>query len=430
MTPLPDWHDLARDAFAAGLAAGHPRDVTMAAMAGLADPPSCVIAIGKAGAAMAQAVRDVGCNAPGIVVTHDEGFAAIDGMRCFASAHPVPDKRGLDAGAAIAELAAGLGADDHLLLLISGGGSALVPAPAEGITLADKQALNAALLASGMDIHAMNAVRRLFSRLKGGRLARLAAPARITQFLLSDVPGDRLESIASGPAVADPVDLDRALTLIADNRLDQLDFVKKMVARIHTGTADLPVRAGHVSVSRVKSHLLASNDLCRAAVSGCLSTAFPKAAQCALPPLAGDAAGLARELARTLAHDLAHRSDGDDVWSVTGGETVVTLDDTAGKGGRAQEMVLAFACEMHRLAADAPARWLALVGGTDGRDGPTDAAGAIIGSDDPFDLAAATAALAMHDSYPYLAARGQLLPATPTGTNLGDIALFLTSREQ
>ena len=241
MTPLPDWHDLARDAFAAGFAAGHPRDVTMAAMAGLADPPSCVIAIGKAGAAMAQAVRDVGCNAPGIVVTHDEGFAAIDGMRCFASAHPVPDERGLDAGAAIAELAAGLGVDDHLLLLISGGDSALVPAPAEGITLADKQALNAALLASGMDIHAMNAVRRLFSRLKGGRLARLAAPARITQFLLSDVPGDRLESIASGPAVADPVDLDRVLALIADNRLDQLDFVKKMMARIHTGTADLPV---------------------------------------------------------------------------------------------------------------------------------------------------------------------------------------------
>ena len=170
MTRSLAWPDLAGEAFAAGLAAGHPHDVTMAAMAALDAPPSHVIAIGKAGAAMAQAVRDAGCNAPGIVVTHDEGFAEIDGMRCFASAHPVPDARGMDAAAALAEMAAALGADDHLLLLISGGGSALVPSPADGVTLADKQALNAALLASGMDIHAMNSVRRLFSRLGSLRL--------------------------------------------------------------------------------------------------------------------------------------------------------------------------------------------------------------------------------------------------------------------
>ena len=98
------------------------------------------------------------------------------------------------------DLASGLSVDDHLLLLVSGGGSALLPAPADGMTLADKQALNEALLASGLDIHDMNVVRRLFSKLKGGRLARIAAPAAVTQFLLSDVPGDRLESIASGPA--------------------------------------------------------------------------------------------------------------------------------------------------------------------------------------------------------------------------------------
>ena len=117
-------------------------------------------------------------------------------------------------------------------------------------------------------------------------------------------------------------------------------------------------------------------------------------------------------------------------WGVTGGETVVTLDAESGKGGRAQEMVLAFASEMHRLGSAAPRHWLALVGGTDGRDGPTDAAGAMIGSADLFDADAAEAALARHDSYPYLAARGQLLPAMPTGTNLGDIAVFLAAEEE
>ena len=426
MTRSPAWADLAGEAFAAGLAAGHPRDVTMAAMATLDAPPSHVIAIGKAGAAMAGAVRDAGCNAPGIVVTHDEGFAEIDGMRCFASAHPVPDARGMDAAAALAEMAAALGAEDHLLLLISGGGSALLPAPADGVTLADKQALNAALLASGMDIHAMNAVRRLFSRLKGGRLARLAAPARVTQFLLSDVPGDRLESIASGPAVADPVALEQALALIGDHRLDRLDFVAAMVARIRAGTADLPLRDGDPALARVETRLLASNDLCRAAVSARLAAALPAAQQIDLPPLAGDAAGLARQLAAMLAQ---RGRDGMN-WGVTGGETVVTLDAESGKGGRAQEMVLAFASEMHRLGSAAPHHWLALVGGTDGRDGPTDAAGAMIGSADLFDADAAEAALARHDSYPYLAARGQLLPAMPTGTNLGDIAVFLAAEEE
>ena len=167
------------------------------------------------------------------------------------------------------------------MLLISGGGSALVPAPADGVTLADKQALNAALLASGMDIHAMNAVRRLFSRLKGGRLARLAAPARVTQFLLSDVPGDRLESIASGPAVADPVALEQALALIGDHRLDRLDFVAAMVARIRAGTADLPLRDGDPALARVETCLLASNDLCRAAVSARLAAALPAATKAA-----------------------------------------------------------------------------------------------------------------------------------------------------
>ena len=156
--PLYSWHAAARAAFTGALEAGHPRAVTTQAMTQLDDAPTYIIAIGKAAAAMAQAVRDTGCTAPGIVVTHDEGFAEIDNMRCFASAHPVPDARGLAASEAVIRAANELGADDHLLLLISGGGSALLPAPTDGVTLEDKMALNAALLASGLDIHAMNAV--------------------------------------------------------------------------------------------------------------------------------------------------------------------------------------------------------------------------------------------------------------------------------
>ena len=426
--PLSSWHAAARAAFTGALEAGHPRAVTTQAMARLDDAPTYIIAIGKAAAAMAQAVRDTGCTAPGIVVTHDEGFAEIDNMRCFASAHPVPDARGLAASEAVIRAANELGADDHLLLLISGGGSALLPAPTDGVTLEDKMALNAALLASGLDIHAMNAVRRLFSRLKGGRLARLAAPARITQFLLSDVPGDRLESIASGPAVCDPVPLEQVLVMIADHALDRLDVVARMVARIAEGTADLPLREGDPALRLVDTHLLASNDLCRTAATTSLAAHFADAARLDLPDLAGDAATLARSLARSLAHHVSDTSSPDRMlFGVTGGETTVKLDKMSGKGGRAQEMVLAFADEMHRLGAEAPPRWLVLVGGTDGRDGPTDSAGAMIGAADPFDATAAARALQNHDSYTYLAAHDQLLEAMPTGTNLGDIAIFLTA---
>ena len=422
--PLSSWHAAAPAAFTGALEAGHPRAVTTQAVAQLDDAPTYIIAIGKAAAAMAQAVRDSGCTAPGIVVTHDEGFAEIDNMRCFASAHPVPDARGLAASEAVIRAANELGADDHLLLLISGGGSALLPAPTDGVTLKDKMALNAALLASGLDIHAMNAVRRLFSRLKGGRLARLAAPARITQFLLSDVPGDRLESIASGPAVCDPVPLEQVLVMIADHALDRLDVVARMVARIAEGTADLPLREGDPALRLVNSHLLASNDLCRAAATTRLAAHFADAARLDLPDLAGDAA----TLARSLAHHVSDTSSPDRMlFGVTGGETTVKLHKMLGKGGRAQEMVLAFADEMHRLGTEAPPRWLVLVGGTDGRDGPTDSAGAMIGAADSFDAAAAARALQNNDSYTYLAAHDQLLEAIPTGTNLGDIAIFLTA---
>lgn len=417
------WEDVARRAFDAALLAGNPVAVTRAAMRHVARPPTAVIAVGKAAVGMARAVREAGCDAPGIIVTTDENVAEIDGMRSFASAHPVPDERGLAAAKAVMEMAASLGEDDHLLLLISGGGSALLPAPADGMALADKQALNEALLASGLDIHDMNAVRRLFSMLKGGRLARLASPARITQFLLSDVPGDRFESIASGPATADPVPLDEALALIRNAGLDRLAFVEERMRLIESGAADLPVRPDDPVMKTVTTHLLASNDLCRDAARGSMGVAVGGMQEIQLPPLSGEAA----DCARMLAHRLVDASSSSAVWGVTGGETTVRLGNAPGAGGRAQEMGVAFAAEMYRLA---PGRgWAALIGGTDGRDGPTDAAGAVITSAHPFDSAGAGAALAGHDCYPFLKDMGALLTVPPTGTNLGDIAVFIVGGE-
>ena len=423
MTPVMAWDDQLRSAFDAALAAGHPAAVTHAAMRRLTVDPTAIIAIGKAGASMAGAVREAGCDAPGLIVTTDESHADIDGMQTFASAHPVPDARGVVASAAVTRFASSLGEDDHLLLLISGGGSALLPAPANGFDLADKQALNEALLASGLDIHDMNAIRRLFSSLKGGRLARLAAPARITQFLLSDVPGDRLESIASGPAIADPVPLDDTLVLMADHGLDRLEFVKVGLARIKDGSADLPVRPGDPVMANVTSHLLASNDLCRAAARTALAENMTGLRELDLPPLVGEAA----ECARVLADRLVAAATGTGVWGVTGGETTVQLGDGGGVGGRAQEMGVAFATAMHEMAPHR--RWSALIGGTDGRDGPTDAAGALITSEHGFDTDAAAIALARHDSHPFLESCGALLRVAPTGTNLGDIAIFIIGGE-
>ena len=421
--PVAVWSGQARGAFDAALAAGHPGAVTLAAMQRLESPPTAIIAIGKAAASMAGAVREAGCSAPGIIVTTDESYVDIDGMTSFASAHPVPDERGLAASAAVSALAAQLGEDDHLLLLISGGGSALLPAPADGISLDDKKALNEALLASGLDIHDMNAVRRLFSALKGGRLARLAAPARITQFLLSDVPGDRFESIASGPAIADPVPLVDTLELIRANGLDRLDFVAAHLARIAEGGADLPVRPGDPVMANVTSQLLASNDLCRAAARGALAGDMDGLREIDLQPLTGEAA----DCARLLAHQLVAGSGATGVWGVTGGETTVQLGAGTGLGGRAQEMGVAFASAMYELAPSC--RWAALIAGTDGRDGPTDAAGALITSEHEFDINAAAAALAAHDSHPFLDSCNSLLRVAPTGTNLGDIAIFIVGGE-
>ena len=415
------------DGFSAAIAAGDPGQITKDAYLELDQPPSHVIAVGKAAVAMVEAVSNCGYVGGGIVITTDENHRHIDGFNCIASAHPVPDQRGLDAANAVESLVSGLGEAHHLLLLISGGGSALLPAPASGISLTQKIALNDMLLASGLDIHGMNVVRRLFSRLKGGQLARLAAPARITQFLLSDVLGDAPESIASGPAVADPVPLNDAVTLIQTQKFDQLDFVMPHVEAIIANDVVGPVRPGDPILNRVTTRILASNALCRQAAASYVQSVMPQLRCLDAPDLDGEASEMARRLAALVIEQ--HKQSGSlarPFGFVTGGETTVTLERTnPGKGGRSQELALAFALTMRNAGLSAPKRWAILAAGTDGRDGPTDAAGGVITSEQVFDQTAANAALLRHNSYDYLRAHDQLLTIGATGTNLADLVLVI-----
>ena len=415
------------DGFSAALAAGIPDQITQEAYLELDQPPSHVIALGKAAGAMAKAVRDCGYEGTGIVITTDENHRHIDGFNCIASAHPVPDRRGLNAANAVESLVSGLGETDHLLLLISGGGSALLPAPASGISLTQKIALNDVLLASGLDIHAMNVVRRLFSRLKGGQLARLAAPARITQFLLSDVPGDAPESIASGLAVADPVPLNDALELIRTQKLDRLDFVMPHLESIIANDVAGPVRPGDPILDRVTTRILASNAQCREAAVSYVQSVMPQLRCVDVPDLDGEASEMARRLAALVIQQHKQNvSRARPFGFVTGGETTVTLEIfNRGKGGRSQELALAFALAIRDAGSVAPQRWAILAAGTDGRDGPTDAAGGVITSEQAFDHAAARAALSGHTSYDYLRARNQLLKIGATGTNLADLVIVI-----
>jgi glycerate 2-kinase len=413
--------------FSAALAAGVPDQITKDAYLELDQPPSHVIALGKAAGAMADAVRNCGYDGAGLVITNDENHRHIDGFNCIASSHPIPDKRGLDAANAVEALVSGLGETNHLLLLISGGGSALLPAPASGISLTQKIALNDLLLASGLDIHSMNIVRRLFSRLKGGQLARLAAPARVTQFLLSDVPGDVPESIASGPAVADPVTIDDALKLIRANKLDKLNFVMPHLDAIIAGDLAGPVRPGDPVLDRVTTRILASNAQCREAAAVYLQSALPQLDYINAPDLDGEATEMGHRLALlVIEQHKRNKNIARPYGLVAGGETTVTLDmSNPGKGGRSQELTLAFALAMWDAGLAAPQRWAILAAGTDGRDGPTDAAGGIITSEQGFDRAAASAALLAHASYDYLQAHDQLMIIGATGTNLADLVLVI-----
>lgn len=401
----------------AGVAAADPRRAVTDA---LADPALrarlrpgpggalVIVAVGKAARAMAAAAQRVLDPARVIVVTNAGNDAALPGAEVLTAGHPVPDAGGAAAAERVIALAQGLGAGDRLLALISGGGSAMLPAPAEGLGLADKAAVNRLLLASGADIVTTNLVRQQVSRLKGGGLLRMAAPAPVTALILSDVIGDDLRAIASGPTVA-------PIGSRADARavLHQLGLWDRLPAPVRRHLdAPLPP-ADAADLPAPENRLVGSNAISLAAMAA--AGAVPVD-----PPLTGDVAcAAARVIAAAQAVPPGRAL-------AFGGETTVRVTG-AGLGGRNQELALRVA--MLAEAAGLAGPWVFLAGGSDGRDGPTNAAGGVVDGGSLARMRAAgvdpAALLAANDSHAALAAAADLVLTGATGTNVADLAVFL-----
>ena len=406
-----------RSAFRAAIDQADPEAAVarhMTALSHNANGRVIVIAAGKAAPAMLRgAMAHLGQDIEALCVTHKENQDRIENIPFFNSGHPIPDDVGLDATQKITEVLAGTTADDQVIALISGGASALLPAPAQGISLADKQALNAALLASGLDIVEMNMIRQQVSTLKGGGLLRQAAPAPVSAYILSDVVGDDLRAIASGPTVA-PLGTKTS----ARDRLQQVGVWDTLPTSIQTHLQGPDVNDDLPNASNT---LVGSNPQSVEAAAAHLRSDFNVIA--IDEPLVGDVGTAAETIIAALDNHLPVSAATAIVW---GGETTVQLRGD-GRGGRNQEMALLVAQHLNARNPSQTVHFLS--GGTDGRDGPTDAAGAIVDAgtwpritDADLDPAAL---LANNDSYAALQASGDLLITGATGTNVADIQILM-----
>ena len=381
--------------FQAGVQAADPFAAVTGALDDI-DTPALIIAVGKAARLMAQAALARFAGVQCLVVTNYENAAPLEGATVMAAGHPVPDENG--AAAAKAVIAALHSADGPVLALISGGGSALLPAPAGALSLADKAKVNDLLLASGQDIVAMNLVRQQLSDLKGGGFLRHAAPQPVTALILSDVIGDDLSAIASGPTVGPIGSASDAIALLKKEALwEKLpDAVR---AHLQEAKAPLPL-------PEANNRLVGSNSKSLSA----MADAAPDA-HAILTPVVGDVADAAKFICDQAVI-------GTTVW---GGETTVVLRGS-GRGGRNQELAL-------RIALEAQSRewtdWTCLQGGSDGRDGPTDAAGGLVDHDTLGKIPDFAELLANNDSYAALLAAGDLLMTDATGTNVADLGVMI-----
>ena len=378
-----------------------------------------VVGAGKAGASMAAAVeRVLGRRiTAGLVNVKDGHTAKLRHIELNECGHPVPDSRGVDGAERIAALAASAEEDDLVLCLISGGASALLPAPAPPITLEEKQSVTRLLLACGANIHEINAVRKHISRIKGGQLARLAAPATVESLLLSDVIGDDLDVIGSGPTAPDASTFGDVATIL--DKYTITDRVPSSVRkRIAEAEPETP-KPGDPLFRAVRNTVIGSNRLA-------LDAAARHAQELGYRTLvlASEIEGETREVARmhaAIARQIVRASQPvrAPACIITGGETTVTIKGD-GLGGRNQEFVLAAAIDI--------AGWPGTVvfsGGTDGSDGPTDAAGAIADGDTFRRNPEARRFLDVNDSYHYFEGLGDLVKTGPTNTNVMDVRLIL-----
>lgn len=380
-----------------------------------AKPPGRVVVVGagKASARMAEAVEAVWGPCEGLVITRYGHGRPCAGIEIVEAAHPVPDQAGFAATARMLDLLRGLGPDDFVLALISGGASALLVQPVAGVSLAEKQAVNAALLASGAPISAMNIVRKHLSRVKGGQLAAAAFPARLLCLMISDVPGDDPALIGSGPTVGDGSTPAEALALLARYAVPVAPAIRRA---LETGSGVVP--PGDRRLSRTENHLYAAPAQSLAAAAD-----MARSAGCRVE-MRGDAlegeardealvqAALALRLQATL------RPGAAPVLVLSGGELTVTRRGD-GIGGPNAEFCLALA-----LALNGAAGIHAIACDTDGVDGAAEVAGALIGPATPAGPDA-VAALARNDAHGYFGRTGGQVVTGPTLTNVNDFRAIL-----
>ncbi|MDZ5450269.1 glycerate kinase [Labrys sp. ZIDIC5] len=383
-----------------------------------------VVGAGKAAAAMAKALEDT-WDGPlqGVVVTRYGHAVPCQRITVIEAAHPVPDLNGVKAAARMLALVEGAGEDDLVIALISGGGSALLSLPADGLLLSDKQAINKALLKSGAPIDEMNCVRKHLSAIKGGRLAAAAFPARVVSLVISDVPGDDLAAIASGPTVADPTSFADARAILVRYGIDG---PAPVIAHLEAALEETP-KPGDPRLARCETHLIASpqQSLLAAAAVARKAGITPIILGDSLEGEARDVgivmAGIARQVAQ---HGQPAAAP---CVLISGGETTVTVRGT-GRGGRNVEYLLSLAVKLggqrgiHALAGD-----------TDGVDGAEEVAGAVI---DPTSLARARAAgldpiasLDNNDAHTLFQALGDQIVTGPTLTNVNDFRAVLVLSE-
>lgn len=414
---------LLKQMFEAAIAAAAPDQLIPHS---LPPPPrgrTVVVGAGKAAASMARAVdAHWPADRPlsGLVVTrYGHGVGTLPRIEVVEASHPVPDAAGQRAASRILALVQGLGPDDLVLCLISGGGSALLSLPGDGVSLADKQAINRALLRSGAGIHDMNCVRKHLSAIKGGRLAAAAAPAPLVTLVISDVPGDDPSVIASGPTVPDATTLADACAILARFGIEVPGSIR---ARLADPAAETP-KPGDAAFLHTATHVIATPQ-------ASLEAAAAVARAAGVTPLIlgdaieGEAAEVGRVMAGIARQVSLHRQPAPPPCVlISGGETTVTVRGR-GRGGRNVEFLLSLAIELAGRRGV-----FALAGDTDGVDGAEEVAGAIVAPDTLARAAARgigpRASLADNDGHGFFAALGDQVITGPTLTNVNDFRAIL-----
>lgn len=392
-------------------------------------PKIHLVAFGKAACPMVKsALACIPANLLGraIAVTNYENVTSIEGVNVIGASHPLPDESGYYAAKECADIAKCASEGELVLVLVSGGGSALIPYPVEPVSLAEKIRTTDLLLASGADINQVNCVRKHLSQLKGGGLAKLAAPADMYALILSDVIGDDLSVIASGPTVPDETTYSEAIDILKAKDIWQ-QIPESARHHLEIGqdgkVAETP-KPNDPIFTKSRYTLIGSNSI---SINAIMASAREQGFEPCLysDTLCGEAKGVAENLLQYAKKQIS-KTGNKPLAILAGGETTVTLKGN-GKGGRNQELALAFA--ILAQGQGLPRNWVFLSGGTDGRDGPTDAAGGLVDSGTIQRILDAglnpAALLANNDSYTALKAAHDLLITGATGTNVADLQVLL-----